>query len=128
MAGEGPPVSGSALAVALGVGLNGSAFAQYSYYDEFYDRGSARQAHTYGYQSGYNDGYRKGRHEGREHDPGDVDVRALNEATHGYRRWMGPVEAFRDGYRSGYRRGFRAGYQDVNRGRRYRVYDDRYRW
>jgi flagellar biosynthesis/type III secretory pathway protein FliH len=121
-------VFGTALILAMGVGLTGSAFAQYGYYDEFYDRGSARQAHRYGYQNGYHDGYRKGRHEGREHDPGDIDVRALNEATQGYRRWMGPVEPFRDGYRSGYRRGFRAGYQDVNRGWRDRDYDDRYRW
>jgi len=116
------------LAAAASVGFSGAAFAQYGYYDDYYDRGSAQQAHNYGFQSGYHDGFRKGRHEGRENDPGDINVRALQEATHGYRRWMGPVEAFRDGYRDGYRRGFRRGYEAGNRGWRDRDYDDGYRW
>ena len=115
------------MAFALGAIFSGSASAQYGYYDD-YSYGSARQAHQYGYQSGFNDGVRKGRHEGRENDPGDVDVRALREATHGYRRWMGPVEAFQDGYRDGYRQGFRRGYRAGNRGWRDRDYDDGYRW
>lgn len=116
------------LAAAASVGFSSAAFAQYGYYDDDYNRGSARQAHNYGFQNGYQDGIRKGRHEGRESDPGDVNVRALREATHGYRRWMGPVEAFRDGYRDGYRRGFRQGYEAGNRGWRDRDYDDGYRW
>jgi len=92
--------TGLALAVAFALGtiFSGSASAQYGYYDD-YSYGSAQQAHQYGYQNGFHDGLRKGRHEGRENDPGDVDVRALRDATHGYRRWMGPVEAFQDGYR-----------------------------
>ena len=113
-----------ALAFGASVAFSGSAFAQYGY-DDDYGRGSAYQAHQYGYQSGYRDGYRKGQHEGRENDPGDVNVRALREATHGYRPWMGPIEAFQDGYRDGYRRGFRTGYQVTNQGWRYRDYDDR---
>jgi flagellar biosynthesis/type III secretory pathway protein FliH len=103
--------------------LSSSAYAQYGYgYD--YDGGSGRQAHQYGYQNGYEDGYRKGQHEGREHDPGDINIRALREATHGYRRWMGPLEAFRDGYRDGYRRGFREGYNVTAYGWRDRRYDE----
>jgi flagellar biosynthesis/type III secretory pathway protein FliH len=113
---------------AASIGFSGSAFAQYGYYDDYYDAGRAQQAHNYGYQSGYRDGYQKGRHEGRESDPGDINFRALQEATHGYRRWMGPVEAFRDGYRDGYRRGFRQGYESGNRGWRDRDDDDGYRW
>jgi flagellar biosynthesis/type III secretory pathway protein FliH len=113
---------------AAAVALSGSAFGQYSYYDDDYDRGGAHQAHNYGFQSGYHDGYRKGQHEGRENDPGDVNVRALREATHGYRSWMGPIEAFRDGYRDGYRRGFRKGYHAADRGWRDRDYDDGYGW
>jgi len=114
------------LAFAATVAFSGSAFAQYGYYDDYYDRGSAQQAHQYGYQNGYRDGYHKGQHEGRENDPGDINVRALQEATHGYRPWMGPIQYFQDGYRDGYRRGFRMGYQVGNRGWRDRDYDDEY--
>jgi flagellar biosynthesis/type III secretory pathway protein FliH len=116
------------LVAAAAGGFSSSAFAQYGYYDDYYDRGYAQQARNYGFQSGYHDGFRKGRHEGRENDPGDINVRALQEATHGYRSWMGPVEAFRDGYRDGYHRGFRRGYEAGNRGWRDRDYDDGYRW
>jgi hypothetical protein len=116
-----------AVAFALGTIFSGSASAQYGDYDD-YSYGSAQQAHQYGYQNGFHDGLRKGRHEGRENDPGDVDVRALRDATHGYRRWMGPVEAFQDGYRDGYRQGFRRGYHAANRGWRDRDYDDGYRY
>jgi flagellar biosynthesis/type III secretory pathway protein FliH len=115
-----------ALAFAATLALNGTAFAQYGYDDGYYDRGSAYQAHQYGFQNGYHDGYRKGQHEGRENDPGDINIRGLQEATHGYRRWMGPIEAFQDGYRDGYRRGFRMGYQTTNHSWRDRDYDDGY--
>jgi flagellar biosynthesis/type III secretory pathway protein FliH len=99
------------------VGFSSSALAQYGYHDDDdYYGGSTEQAHQYGYQYGYRDGYHKGQHEGRESDPGDIDVRALQNATHGYRRWMGPIEFFQDGYRDGYQRGFRMGYQATNRG------------
>jgi flagellar biosynthesis/type III secretory pathway protein FliH len=114
-----------ALALTFGaaIALSSSAFAQYGYGD-YYDRGGVQQAHQYGYQNGYHDGYRKGQHEGRENDPGDINVRALQEATHGYRSWMGPVEAYQDGYRDGYRRGYGIGYQSSNRSWRDRDYDD----
>lgn len=113
------------VALSAAIAFSGSAYAQYGYgYD--YDRGSAEQAHQYGYQNGYHDGFRKGQHEGRENDPGDINRRALQEGTHGYRRWMGPIEAFQDGYRDGYRRGFRMGYQSTNRGWRDRDDDDGY--
>ena len=108
--------------------FSGSASAQYGYYDDYYDHGSAQQAHTYGFQNGYRDGYRKGQHEGRENDPGDINVRALEKATHGYRSWMGPIEYFQDGYRDGYRRGFRKGYEATNQRWRNRDYDDGYRY
>ena len=117
-----------ALAFVAALALNSPAFAQYGYDDGHYDRGSAYLAHQYGYQNGYHDGYRKGQHEGRENDPGDINVRALQEATHGYRRWMGPIEAFQDGYRDGYRRGFRSGYQTTSHSWRDRDYDDDYRY
>ena len=108
--------------------FSGSASAQNGYYDDYYDRGGAQQAHAYGFQNGYRDGYRKGQHEGRENDPGDINVRALDNATHGYRSWMGPIEYFQDGYRDGYRRGFRMGYEATNRRWRDRDYDDDYRY
>lgn len=114
------------LVFGASLALSGSAFAQYGYDDGYYDRGGPRQAHQYGYDNGYRDGYRKGQHEGRENDPGDINMRALQDASHGYRRWMGPIEAFQDGYRDGYQRGFRMGYQSTNRGWRDRDDDDGY--
>jgi flagellar biosynthesis/type III secretory pathway protein FliH len=97
---------------------------RYRYYDDYYGSGSAQQAHEYGYQNGYRDGYHKGQHEGRENDPGDINVRDLENASHGYHRSMGPIESFQDGYRDGYRRGFRMGYQATNHRWRDRDYDD----
>jgi flagellar biosynthesis/type III secretory pathway protein FliH len=110
-------ISATALTIIAAVVLSGIALAQYAPYDDdnYYQRGSARQAHQYGYQSGYRDGYGKGRHEGRENDPGDINIRALQDATHGYQPWMGPIRYFQDGYRDGYSRGFRSGYDAVNR-------------
>jgi flagellar biosynthesis/type III secretory pathway protein FliH len=120
------------LAVGLVFGaslvLSGSAFAQYGYDNGYYDDGGPQQAHQYGYQNGYHDGYRRGQHEGRENDPGDINIRALQNATHGYRQWMGPIEAFQDGYRDGYERGFRMGYRSTNREWRDRDDDDLYRY
>jgi hypothetical protein len=113
---------------AAAMAFSGCASAQYRYHDYYYNRGSAQQAHEYGFQNGYRDGYRKGQHEGRENDPGDINVRALEEATRGYRTWMGPIESFQDGYRDGYRRGFRTGYEATNRRWKDRDYDRDYRW
>ena len=113
--------------LATAMAFSGCASARYRYHDDYYyGGGNAQQAHAYGVQSGYNDGYRKGQHEGRENDPGDINVRALEQATHGYRSWMGPMDSFQDGYRDGYRRGFREGYEATNRSWRDREYDYRY--
>jgi flagellar biosynthesis/type III secretory pathway protein FliH len=116
------------LATAMAFSGCASSRYRYRYDDNYYNRGSSQQSHAYGYQNGYNDGYRKGQHEGRENDPGDIDVRALEQASHGYRSWMGSIEAFQDGYRDGYRRGFRKGYEATNRRWRDRGYDDDYRY
>jgi flagellar biosynthesis/type III secretory pathway protein FliH len=110
--------------LATTIAFSGCASARYHNHGDYYDRGSAHQSYSYGIQSGYSDGYRKGQHEGRENDPGDINVRALEEATHGYQSWMGPVESFQDGYREGYRRGFREGYEATNRGWRDRDYGE----
>ena len=114
--------------LATAVAFSGCASARYRYHGDYYDRGSAHQAHAYGVQNGYSDGYRKGQHEGRENDPGDINVRALEQANHGYQSWMGPIESFQDGYRDGYRRGFRNGYEATNRRWRDRDYGDDYRY
>ena len=112
---------------ATTMAFSGCASARYRYHGDYYEGGSAQQAHSYGLQNGYSDGYRKGQHEGRENDPGDINVRALQQATHGYQSWMGPIESFQDGYREGYRRGFREGYEATNRKWRDRDYEyDRY--
>jgi len=101
---------------------------RYRYHDDYYDRGGRQDAQAYGFRNGYSDGYRKGQHEGRENDPGDINVRALEQATHGYQSWMGPIDSFQDGYRDGYRRGFRKGYEATNQRWRDRDYDDGYRY
>ena len=108
---------------ATALAFTGCASERYRNHDNYYGHGSAHQAHAYGVRNGYSDGYRKGQHEGRENDPGDISVRALEQATHGYRSWMGPIESFQDGYREGYRRGFREGYEATNRRWRDRDYD-----
>ena len=113
---------------AIAMTFSGCASSRYRYHDDYYDRGGAQQAHAYGFQNGYSDGYRKGQHEGRENDPGDIDVRALDQATHGYRSWMGSIESFQDGYRDGYRSGFRKGYETTNHRWRNRDYHDGYRY
>lgn len=110
------------------VGMSGFAAAQYYDDDRYSDRGSPQLAHQHGYQSGYHDGYRKGLHEGRENDPGDINVEALQDATHRYESWMGPIWYFRDGYRDGYRNGFRSGYQASRHGWWHRDDDDGWRW
>ena len=110
----------AALLVAATLVLSGLAFAQYRDGDEDeggYYRGNAAQARQYGYQSGYRDGLSKGQHEGRENDPYDYQEPDWRQGTRGYQRWMGPVDAFQQGYRDGYQNGFRAGYR-VNRGDR----------
>jgi flagellar biosynthesis/type III secretory pathway protein FliH len=114
---------------ATAMAFTGCASSRYrsQYHGEYYDRGSGQQAHSYGIENGYSDGYRKGQHEGRENDPGDIDVRALEQATHGYRSWMGSIESYRDGYRDGYRRGFRKGYEATNHRWRDRDSYDGYR-
>jgi len=108
---------------ATALAFSGCASNRYRYHDNYYEDGSAHQAHAYGVRNGYSDGYRKGQHEGRENDPGDINVRALEQATHGYRSWMGPIESFQDGYREGYPRGFRECYEATNRRWRDRDYD-----
>jgi hypothetical protein len=102
------------LAVVAVVAFSNLAVAQYDDDERYEHRGYSNDARQYGYQSGYRDGYSKGRHEGRENDPGDVNTRALENATHGYQDWMGDVRYFQEGYRDGYQNGFRAGYQATN--------------
>jgi flagellar biosynthesis/type III secretory pathway protein FliH len=114
--------------LATAMAFSGCASARYRYHGDYYDHGNAHQAHAYGVQNGYRDGYGKGQHEGRENDAGDVDMRALEHATHGYASWMGPIESFQHGYREGYRRGFRNGYESTNRSWRDRGYGGDYRY
>src|SRR5690348_2551885 len=107
-----------ALAIALIVACSALSLAQYHDADDYggYYQDNSRQARYYGYQQGYQDGLAKGRHEGRENDPNGYQNPDWRQATRGYEQWMGPVEAFQNGYRAGYQNGFRAGYQSVNDG------------
>ena len=110
--------------IAAAMAFSGCASSRYRYryHDDYYDGGGTQRAHAYGFRNGYSDGYRKGQHEGRENDPGDINVRALEQATHGYESWMGPISSFQDGCRDGYRRGFRQGYEATNQRWRDRDY------
>ncbi len=85
--------------------------------DDYYYRGrNAAQTRQYGYDNGFRDGEKKGRHEGRENDPNDYRTPDWRQATHGYKNWMGPVNAFQNGYQQGYADGFRSGFASEQRG------------
>lgn len=108
-----------ALLVVAMLAISGLALAQDHDGDDgggYYQQGNSTQARQYGYQNGYRDGLAQGRHEGQENDPNDYRDPNWRQATRGYERWMGPANAFQQGYRDGYRNGFGAGYARVNRG------------
>lgn len=77
--------------------------------DDYY-HGNVARARQYGYDNGFRDGERRGRHEGKENDPFDYHTPDWHQATHGYKNWMGPVNAFQNGYQQGYAEGFRSGF------------------
>jgi hypothetical protein len=106
----------AAFALAITLGLSGSALARDD--DDYYrgGQGSSAQAHQYGYDSGYRDGLRHGREEARENDPTDFRTRDYDRATNGYQGWMGSKDRFRDGYRDGYQRGYQEAFYQSNRG------------
>jgi hypothetical protein len=97
----------AALAVSLLLALGTFTFAQDR--DDYY-RGSVAQTRQYGYDNGFRDGQHKGQHEGRENDPSDYRTPDWRQASHGYKSWMGPLDAYQDGYQQGYRDGFRSGF------------------
>jgi hypothetical protein len=108
----------AALAISMVVGLSGFTFAQYYDRDDYYRGGNGAQARQYGYDNGFRDGEKKGRHEGRENDPWDYRTPDWRQAKHGYKSWMGPVNAFQRGYQEGYREGFRSGFASERPGSR----------
>ena len=97
----------AALAVSMVLALGTLAMAQD--WDD-YNRGGLTQARQYGYDNGFRDGEKRGHHEGRENDPYDYHTPDWRQATHGYKGWMGPVNAFQNGYQQGYADGFRSGF------------------
>ena len=98
-----------ALAVSFVLALGTVAVAQDN---DAYGRGASAQARQYGYDSGFRDGQRRGQHEGRENDPYDYHTPDWRQATHGYKNWMGPVNAFQNGYQQGYAEGFQVGFNN----------------
>ena len=115
----------AALAVSAVLALGTFALAQ-DWDDYDHGRGNVAQTRQYGYDSGFRDGEKRGRHEGRENDPNDYHTPDWRQATHGYKNWMGPVNAFQNGYQQGYADGFRSGFSSESRGYR-GDRDDRYR-
>lgn len=122
----------AALAVSFVLALGTLALAQDA--DDYYYRGgNVAQTRQLGYESGFRDGEKRGRHEGRENDPYDYHAPDWRQATHGYKNWMGPLNAFQNGYQQGYADGFRSGFiaerpgwrDDGDRDDRYR--DNAYR-
>jgi hypothetical protein len=98
----------AALAVSMVLALGTLAAAQD--WDDYNRGGGFAQARQYGYDNGFRDGEKRGRHEGRENDPYDYHTPDWRQATHGYKGWMGPVNAFQNGYQQGYADGFRSGF------------------
>src|SRR6201987_3629406 len=105
----------TALAASLVLALGTFALAQDR--DDYY-RGDVAQARQYGYENGFRDGEKRGRHEGRENDPYDYHTPDWRQATRGYKNWMGPVNAFQNGYHQGYADGFRSGFNSERAERR----------
>jgi hypothetical protein len=97
------PVRMAALAVSLVLALGAFSLAQDR--DDYY-RGNIAQTRQYGYDNGYRDGQRKG----RENDAYDYRTPDWRQASHGYKSWMGPLNAFQNGYQQGYTDGFRSGF------------------
>lgn len=108
------PLNMTALAVSLVLTFATFALAQ----DRDDYRGNIAQTRQYGYDNGFRDGQHEGQHEGRENDPFDYRAPDWHQASHGYKSWMGPVNAFQDGYQQGYREGFRSGFASERPGRR----------
>ncbi len=98
------------LAISMVVALSKFTFGQRYDRDDYYRDGNVAQTQRYGYDNGFRDGEKKGRHEGRENDPFDYRTPDWRQATHGYKSWMGPVNAFQSGYQQGYREGFQSGF------------------
>jgi hypothetical protein len=117
----------AALAVSLMLAMGSLAVAQD--WDNYNRGGNSAQARQYGYDNGFRDGEKRGRHEGHENDPYDYHTPDWRQATHGYKGWMGPVNAFQNGYQQGYADGFRSGFIAERPGWRDRDgdRDDRYR-
>jgi hypothetical protein len=95
------------LGVSLLLALGTLTLAQDA--DDYY-RGNVARARQYGYDNGFREGEPRGRHEGKENDPFDYHTPDWRQATHGYKNWMGPVNAFQNGYQQGYAEGFRSGF------------------
>ena len=116
----------AALAASLVMALGTFALAQDR--DDYYYRGDVAQTRQYGYDNGFRDGEKRGRHEGRENDPNDYHTPDWRQASHGYKNWMGPLNAFQNGYQQGYADGFRSGFNSERPGwRGDGDRDDRYR-
>ena len=98
----------AALAVSMTLALGALAAAQD--WDDYNRGGNSAQARQNGYDNGFRDGEKRGRHEGHENDPYDYHTPDWRQATHGYKGWMGPVNAFQNGYQQGYADGFRSGF------------------
>ena len=124
-------VSGTVLAVALGVLLSASAMAQYrDYQDDRYryddrygqygtqGRWSKDRVRDYALKLGYHQGYSQVRDAMQYGGRRSVrDIPGYRDDDNGHLAWMG----YRDDYRSAYRRGFEMAYDDFmhNRPRRY---------
>jgi len=105
----------AAWAASLVMALGTFALAQDR--DDYYSyRGDVAQTRQYGYDNGFRDGEKRGRHEGRENDPYDYHTPDWRQASHGYKNWMGPLNAFQNGYQQGYADGFRSGFNSERPG------------
>ena len=67
----------------------------------------------FAFDNGYVDGYKEGINDGRRrHRNAPYAESRYRGGDHGYERWYGPREAYKDAYRSGFRDGYERGYRD----------------
>ena len=115
----------AALAVSAVLALGTFALAQD--WDDYHYRGAnAGSDAAVRLRPGLSRREKRGRHEGRENDPYDYHTPDWRQATRGYKNWMGPVNAYQNGYQQGYA-GWLPSRLHQRASRMARSGDDRYR-
>lgn len=76
-------------------------------------RGESRGRSDLAFTNGYNDGFAEGLNDGRRHHRNNPYAESrYRNADHGFARWYGDRDAYRQNYREAFRRGYERGYSE----------------